>query len=57
VAHRHHPRKDVCDVGVWDVPLKHGVWLPAMDDVDVPTLGDLGVEAEAAGWDGVFVSD
>jgi hypothetical protein len=47
----------VCDVGVWDVPLKHGVWLPAMDDVDVPTLVDLGVEAEAAGWDGVFVSD
>jgi len=28
-----------------------------MDDVDVPTLVDLGVEAEAAGWDGVFVSD
>jgi alkanesulfonate monooxygenase SsuD/methylene tetrahydromethanopterin reductase-like flavin-dependent oxidoreductase (luciferase family) len=37
--------------------MNHGIWLVATEDVDTGTLVDLGVEAEAAGWDGVFVSD
>lgn len=37
--------------------MKHGIWLLGTDTVDAATLVDLGIEAEAAGWDGVFVSD
>lgn len=37
--------------------MKHGIWLLGTDDVDAATLVDLGIEAAAVGWDGVFVSD
>ncbi|WP_435335940.1 LLM class flavin-dependent oxidoreductase [Haloarchaeobius sp. TZWWS8] len=37
--------------------MKHGVWLTDSAAVGIDRLVEFGVEAEAAGWDGVFVSD
>ncbi|MFB6138587.1 MAG: LLM class flavin-dependent oxidoreductase [Halobacteriaceae archaeon] len=38
--------------------MKHALWLRADDDsLDAASLVDLGAEAAANGWDGVFVSD
>lgn len=37
--------------------MNHGIWLLATEDIDTATLVELGVEAEDAGWDGIFVSD
>lgn len=37
--------------------MKYAVWLWSQEDIDTKGIVDLGVEAEEAGWDGVFVSD
>lgn len=37
--------------------MNHGLWLSETGELGVEGLVDLGVAAEAAGWDGVFVSD
>lgn len=37
--------------------MKHGVWLTNDGDIGVAAMVETGVAAEAAGWDGVFVSD
>ncbi len=37
--------------------MQHGLWLRAGDSTDAAELVDAAVAAEAAGWDGVFVSD
>lgn len=37
--------------------MNHGLWLWNSGEVEVAELVELGVAAEAAGWDGVFVSD
>lgn len=37
--------------------MRHALWLTPGDDDDYPALVDRAVDAEGAGWDGVFVSD
>lgn len=37
--------------------MNHGLWLRDTGSVDTPTIVERAVAAEAAGWDGVFVSD
>lgn len=37
--------------------MKHGIWLWNAGGIDAAQLVELGVAAEEAGWDGVFVSD